>query len=172
MRVLAGGTLADRLGHGVGLLVDLLEHERLVALLLGRLGVPVDLDQLPVEQLAVGGQELDPVGAQDDDLVVADVLDRPGLAQEGRDRRADELLALAAADDQRALLARADQQAGLVGAHGHERVVAAQLGVGPAHRLDEAVVAVVGDQVGDDLGVGLRGEHRRPRRRAASLSAT
>ena len=57
--VLAGGALADRLGDGVGLLVDLLEHERLVALLLGGLGVPVDLDDLALERLAVGGLELD-----------------------------------------------------------------------------------------------------------------
>ena len=67
--------LADRLGDGVGLLVDLLEHERLVALLLGGVGVPVDLDDLALERLAVGGLELDALGAQDDDLVVLDVLD-------------------------------------------------------------------------------------------------
>ena len=69
--VIARGALADRLGHRVRLLVDLLEHERLVALLLGRVGVPVDLDDLALERRAVGGQELDAVGAQDDDLVVA-----------------------------------------------------------------------------------------------------
>ena len=38
--------VADRLRHGVGLLVDLLEHERLVARALGRVIVPVDLDEL------------------------------------------------------------------------------------------------------------------------------
>ena len=38
----AGGAVGDRVGDGVGLFVDLLEHERLVAALLGGLGVPVD----------------------------------------------------------------------------------------------------------------------------------
>ena len=42
--------------------------------------------------------------------------------------------------------------------HGDEGVVAAQLGVGGADRGGEVAVVVVGDQVGDDLGVGLGGE--------------
>ena len=107
---------------------------------------------------AVGGGELDVVRAQHDDLVVLDVLDAAGVAQERRDRGRDELLPVAAADDQRALLARADEQARLVRAHRHERVVAAKVGVGPAHGVDEVAVVVVRDQVRDHLGVGLRGE--------------
>ena len=47
---------------------------------------------------------------------------------------------------------------GLVRAHRDERVVAAQLGVGAAHRLDEVAVVVVRDQVRDHLGIGLGGE--------------
>ena len=90
------------------------------------------------------------------------------MGEERGDRGGDELLAVAAADDQRALLAGADEQLGLVGGDGHERVVAAQRGVGGAHGLDEAVAAssALRDQVGDDLGVGLGGERRRRRRRA------
>ena len=139
----ARGSLAERLGDRVGLLVDLLEHERLIALLLGRLGVPVDLHDLALERLAGGGLELDALRAQHDDLVVAHVLDVARLAQEGRDRRADELLAVAATDDQRALLAGADQDAWRVRAHRHERVVAAQPPVGDADGRDQ--VAVVAD---------------------------
>ncbi len=41
--VAARNAIGDRLGHGVRLFVDLLEHERLVAALLGGLLVPVDL---------------------------------------------------------------------------------------------------------------------------------
>ena len=151
--------LADRLRHRVSLLVDLLQHERLVALLLGRLGVPVDLDHLALQRFALSGQELDPLGAQDDDLVVVDVLDLAGLAQECRYRGGDELLAVAATDDQRALLACADDQAGLVGAHRDERVMAAKLGVRGADGLHEVAVVVARDEVGDHLGIGLRGEH-------------
>ena len=50
----AHGAVGDRLGHRVGLLVDLLEHEGLEAALLGGLLVPVDLDDLALELGAVG----------------------------------------------------------------------------------------------------------------------
>jgi hypothetical protein len=83
------------------------------------------------------------------------------VGEEGGDRRAEELLAVAAPDHERALLAGGDDEARLVGGHGHERVVAAQARVGAAHGLLEAVaVEVRGDEVGDDLGVRLRREHR------------
>ena len=61
-------------------------------------------------------------------------------------------------DHQRALLARADEHAGLVGRHRDERVVAAQLVVGSADGLDQVAVVVVRDQVRHHLGVGLGGE--------------
>ena len=47
---------------------------------------------------------------------------------------------------------------GLVGVHGDEGVVAAQLGEGGAHGGGEVAVVVALDQVGDDLGVGLGAE--------------
>ena len=83
------------------------------------------------------------------------------LAQEGGDGAGEEGLALAATDDERALLARADERLGLVERHRDEGVVALELGVGGAHGLQQrAGREVVGDQVGDDLGVGLAGEDR------------
>ena len=56
-QLVAAHAVADRLAHRFGLLVDLLEHERLVAALLGLLVVPVellhlgmlDLDAVPEE---------------------------------------------------------------------------------------------------------------------------
>ena len=47
--------VADRLGDALGLLVDLLEHERLVARALGDVVVPVDLDDVVLDRLAVVG---------------------------------------------------------------------------------------------------------------------
>ena len=153
----ARGAVGDRLGDGVGLLVDLLEHERLVAALLGGLLVPVDVRDLALESAAVGRAGTAPrSGAQHDDLAVLDELHVARVGEEGGDGRAEELLAVAAADDERALLAGADEHVGLVGAHRDERVVALELGVGGADGLGEAAARhVVGDEVGDDLGVGL-----------------
>jgi hypothetical protein len=56
--VVADGAVGDRLGQGVRLLVDLLEHERLVARLLGGLLVPVDALDLAVQRRGVRGEEL------------------------------------------------------------------------------------------------------------------
>ena len=111
----ADRAVGDRLGDGVGLLVDLLEHERLVAALLRHLLAPVDLVDRALDGLAGGVEELDAVAAHDDDLVVLDQLHAAGVGEEGGDGGGDELLVVAAADDQRALLAGADQQVGLVG---------------------------------------------------------
>ena len=47
-------------------------------------------------------------------------------------------------------------RSGSSSAHRDEREVALELGVGGAHGLDEVAGGeVVGDEVGDDLGVGL-----------------
>ena len=98
------------------------------------------------------------VGFDFDDLAVFDRHRGAGVGEEGGDRRGEEGLALAEAGDQRALLAGAEQATGLAGVHGDEGVVAAQLGVGGAGGDGEVAVVVAGDQVGDDLGVGLGGE--------------
>ena len=157
--VAARGAVGDRLGDRLGLLVDLLEHERLVAALLGDLRAPVDLLDRALDRRAVGAREADVVGGDDDDLVVLDQLHAARVGEEGGDRGAEELLAVAAADDQRALLARGDDHAGLVGGDRHERVVAAQARVGePDGLLEPVAVEVARDEVGDDLGVGLRRE--------------
>ena len=52
--VVARQPVGDRLGDRVGLFVDLLQHEGLVAALLGRVGVPGDLLGLALDRVAVG----------------------------------------------------------------------------------------------------------------------
>ena len=156
LEVVAGGAVGDRLGDGVRLLVDLLQHEGLEAALLGRVLVPVHLLDLALDRSAVGVEQLRAIGANHDDLVVLEVLDRARLAEERGDRRGDEALAFADPDDERALEPRADEQTRLFGRHRDERVVAAELRVGLADGRDEVALEMVRNQVGDDLGVGLR----------------
>ena len=64
------------------------------------------------------------------------------MGEERGHRRGDERLALAAADDQRALAPRADEHVGLVERDRDEREVAVELAERREHRLGE-VVAVV-----------------------------
>jgi hypothetical protein len=77
------------------LLVDLLEHERLVPALLGALVVPVDLG----DGRRLGGEERRALGPDRDDLAVLEELHLPGLGQERGDRGGEEHLALPHPDD-------------------------------------------------------------------------
>ncbi len=146
--------------------MDLLQHEGVVAALLGGVGVPVDLADLALQKLAADRHELDAVRTQHHDLIVVHVLNLVGLGEEGRHGAADELLAVSAAHHQRAFLARSDQHTGFVGTHRDERVVTVELTVGEANSLGQVAVIVFGDQVRDHLCVGLRGEHRAVREQA------
>ena len=101
---MAANAVADRLGHGLRLLEDLLQHERLVAALLGALLVPVDLLALGRLHLGAVEEEMDGVGCHFDDLAVARVNDGAGLAEEGGDRGGEEVLAVAEAHDERRLV--------------------------------------------------------------------
>ena len=153
--------VGDRFGHRIRLLVDLLEHEGLETALLGGVVVPVDLADLARDRLAGNGiEELRTFRADHDQLVVADDADVARVLQERGNRRGDEGLPVTDADDQRALLARADQNTRLVGVHRDEGVVTTQLGVRAADGLDQVPVVAARDQVRDHLGVRLRREHR------------
>ncbi len=153
-------TVADRLGDGLRLLVDLLEHERLEARLLRALVVPVERHRLVVDRRAVGGVEEPRSRRHDlDDLAVTRELHDPRLAEEGGGVRRDEHLVLAEAHHHGHLQARAHQLPGVVAVDGDEREVALELEVGTTDGLDEVALVRVLDQVGDGLGIGLGCEH-------------
>jgi len=80
------------------------------------------------------------------------------LRQERGDRRCQERLAVADPDDEGTLLARRDQRFGVIGVQGRERVMTAQVTERKAYRFSEIPGVVLFDQVGDDLGIGLRAE--------------
>ena len=107
--------------------MDLLEHERRVAALLGRVLVPGHLLDIAVDGPAGDVGDLGAVGRDRHDLGVLEPEHVAGLAQERGNRGGDEGLVFAEADDQRAFLAGRDQLVGLVGVHGDERVVLAEL---------------------------------------------
>ena len=142
--VLAHRPVGDRLRDRVGLLVDLLERERLEAALLGLGGVPLDrLDGPVADRLAGrGDKEVDAVGAHGDDLAVLDQLDVARMGEEGGDGGADELLAVTSTDHERALLAGRHEQVGIVDADRDEGVVPAEAVVGGPDGLDEVLAAL------------------------------
>ena len=107
----------------VGLLVDLLEHERLEPVLLARV-----LSHSTRSRAGACGRPSAPAictrsGRRADDLAVGERRDLPRVRQERRDRGRDELLTVTESDHQRALAPDADQRVGLVVAHRDQRVV-------------------------------------------------
>ena len=134
--------VADRLAHRLGLLVDLLEHERLVAALLGRLVVPVELFDLGMLDLGAVAEEARAGGRDLDDLAVVGEDRAARLREERGDVRREEVLALAETDDERRLVTHADEQVRLVVMDRDDREVAFELRVHARQRLHEIAVVL------------------------------
>jgi hypothetical protein len=150
--------VSDRLADRGGLLVDLLEHERLVAALLRDFVVPVDRLDLLVLHLAVLGEEARALGSDRDDLALVDQLHLPCLAQERGDSGREEHLTVTHPDDERTLPARTDEQVGMVVVDDDEREVAFELVVGGADCGDQVAGVVTLDEMRHDFRVGRRAE--------------
>ncbi len=149
---------AQRVGDRLGLLGDLLEHEVLVAVLLGGRGVPVDVVAPGLHRPAGEVGDHHAAGPQLDDLVLADLHRLAGVRDEGRHVGGQEVLALSEADDERGVAARAHDDVRAVGVHGDEGERALQPAADPAHRLGQVIprrLVRLGEQVRDDLGVGV-----------------
>ncbi len=147
-------------GDGLRLLVDLLEHEPVEATLLGSRDVPVDVVVLGLGRVAVEVGDHDVVGRDRDDLVLAELDRVTGELDERGDVRAEEVLALAAADHERGVAARADDDVGVAGIADDQRERALEPAAHGAYGIRQVVgrLELVLQQVGDDLGVGL-GDH-------------
>ena len=152
------------LGDGVadrrGLLMDLLEHERLVATLRRNLDRIVGLLNRVLAHRAVGdGAVLHAVGLDDHDLGFVDDLYQARLLEEGGRERGDEVLAVAAANHQRRPgEAGGDDAIGLIEGNREEGKVALQTREDAAAGLREITVVLLLDQVDERLGVGVRRE--------------
>ena len=81
-----------------------------------------------------------------------------GVREECRDRRGDELLSFAEADDERAFVTEADEAVRLLSAERSKGIGPRELGAGAVHSFDEIAVVVRADQLGKDLCVGIGAE--------------
>ena len=154
--------------QGVGdrgrLLGDLLEHEVLVAALLGGRQIPVD-SKLAVVRDVVAVEVGDPVAVGGDHygLVLAEFDGIAGVLDECGDVGADEHLAVADTEHQRRGPTGGHDGARVVGVGEDQREMALQPRQHGEHGCDEiacgiAVVVLAGDEVHGDLGVGVAGE--------------
>ncbi len=107
----AEGGVAD----GAGLLVDLLEHEVLVAGFFGLDGVPGDALDFEGEGCGVEVGEGDAVAGEDGEFAVGEEVDVAGVVEDAGDVGGEEELAFADADDGGWAHAGGDELVGLVG---------------------------------------------------------
>ena len=129
-----GEPAEQRVGDGLRLLGDLLEHEVVVAALLGgarrpsRCGSPCRSAGAPSKSVISM-----PSGGDQDDLVLAQLDRLAGVLDERGDVAGEEVLAVAAADDERRVAPGADDRAGRVGVDGEQGERALQPAADAAH---------------------------------------
>ena len=149
----AAAGVDDRLG----LLANLLDHVVGVAAQLDRVGLPVDPIDPRRDRSVLEMADLEVAVHQPDDLAVLQERDPRRM---GRDRHrvaGQQVLAVAQPDDQRAAEPGPDDLAGPLRADDRQPVRPFQPRQGTLHGLEQVVhgFQLAGDQVGDDLGIGL-----------------
>ena len=139
--------------------MDLLEHEVLVAALLGGLGRPVDGRDRALERRAVDVGDRHAPRPDVGDVALLEEDDPVGVGEDRGHVRGEEALAVAEADDERHVLARADEPVALADVHDDDARRRPRAGAARA-RTASARSPCVGllDEVGDRLGVGLGGQ--------------
>jgi hypothetical protein len=148
-----------RLAHGPGLLEDLLEHEVLVARLLGLDRVPRDALRGLFPRAAVGAGERRALARHHGHLAVVQEDHVARVGEQGGHVGRDEELVVAEADDERRPVAHRDDLPRIVGGDEDEREEAAQRFERAAHGALEPVAAHLAlDEVRHDLGVRLGDE--------------
>ena len=110
--------------------------------------------------IVMGVVDLRALARQHDPVALLEIADRVGERRERDGVGAEIHLAVAVADRERRAPAGADHQVVLAGEQEGEREGAAQLLERRGHRLDRRLAGLhlAGDEMGDDLGVGLAGE--------------
>ena len=142
------------------LLVDFLFHEMPVVALVDHEAGRQRLLALALDRVAVHVEDRGPVAADDGPVAVFEIGDRVGERRKRDGVGAEEHLALAMADGQRRAVAGADDQVLVALEHDGQRKGAFQ----PLQRVVRgryrvgAALQFARDQMGDHLGVGLRGK--------------
>ena len=170
----AGGRVkasADRVPERVGLLVNLLDHEVLVAALLDRAEIPVDLLHLARDGRIVERVDGHALGRYACDVPVLEVDDLARVGDDRGDIARDDGLVLPDADAERGALAGDDHLARMLRGNGGDAVGALDLFQGLGDGGEEVALVEGRDEVREDLGVGLGEEpaaallESRPKRR-------
>ena len=149
--------MGERVADHFGLLVDFLGHEVLVVALVHQLRGSRGLEHRPLDFAALLVMNLDTLVRQHRPVAVFQITDGVGKRRQ-RNRIGSEIhFPIAVTNGQRRAFARADHQVVLAGKHEGERESTAQLLERGGDRLGRllALLHLIGDEMGDDLGVGF-----------------
>ena len=154
--------MGERVADYFGLLMDFLGHEMLVVALVDQLRRGCRLDHRALHAGALLVVDFDAFVRHHRPVAVLEITDGVGERRERDGVGAEIHFTVAEADCERRTLARADHQIVLAGEQKGQRECAAQLLERRRHRLDRrlALFHFVGDQMGDDFGIGLAVEFR------------
>jgi hypothetical protein len=154
--VLARHPTRDRLAQRFGLLVDLLEHEVVVAALLRRLGRPVDDRDGTFLGCARDVGDRHARRPQVGDIALLEEYHAIGVGEDGGDVAGQERLPVGEPDDERHVLAGADEPVSLPAMHDGDRVGPLDNAQRRTHGIGEVALVGLLDEVGKGLGVRLR----------------
>src|SRR5437667_10490663 len=145
----------DRLAERLRLLVDLLEHEMLVTALLGGLRRPRDQRLGALAADAVDTGDLDARRPDVGTLALLEEDDPPGVREDRGNVARDEGFLPIQPDDERDVLASANEPADLALVHDDEGIRTLELAEGRTHGIREIALIGLLDEVRDRLRVGL-----------------
>ena len=140
---------------GLGLLVHLLDHEVLVAALLGGLDGPVDGVHRPLSGCAVKAGDANVVAIEVGHVTLLEEDDPTGVGEHGGHVRGQQVLALTEAHDERHVAARAHQPQRLPPVQHGYRVGPVGLPQRGPHGVGDVAAIGLLDEVREDLRVGL-----------------
>ena len=147
-----------RVPHGARLLVNLLEHEMLVAALFRHDRVPQDVRDLPVHRPPFEIAEADTFMGEHGHIAVSEEEHVARMAQNRRNVRCHEVFVVAQADHHRRPRPRRDNFVRVCFREHRQSEHAGQLFDGGANRGFQVPREVLLHQVRDDLGIGLGDE--------------
>ena len=152
--------IRQRMADDFGLLVDFLRHEMAMIALVDEQHRGLRFQHGAMHDIAVAVVDLGAAARDDHPVAVFQIADHVGERRKRDGVGADIHRTVAEADRERRALPRADQKVLLAGEQEREREGAAQPRQRRLDRLDRrrAAFHLLGDEVRDDLGVGIGGE--------------
>ena len=146
----------DRIGHGLWLLVHLLQHEMLIPCLLSSAGIPVNKDRLLRSLLLVHRIEVHVIRPQAHHLLIIHIINFPGIFQNRRHIRSDKAAFLILPYNQRGILSGRENLVGTVRKKNAQRIRAFHTVKHLCDRLKRIPFIIVIKQMGQHLRIRLR----------------